>query len=50
MTKSTRPDQHGIARPANSVRRKGFVTYAMIQRYGSFEQALAVLNGQSEAA
>jgi hypothetical protein len=47
MTKATRPDQHGIARPAYSVRRQGFVTYAMIQRYGSFRQALAVLNGQA---
>jgi len=30
--------------PANAVRRKGYVTEAMVRKYGSFAKAVAALN------
>lgn len=35
------------AEAANAIRRTGYVTETMIQRHGSYANALAVLNGKA---
>ncbi len=45
MRCATRPI-NGVPRPAHERRKSGYVTSEMIRRHGSFEKAVAVLNGE----